>query len=158
MKAFNLTIVTPEKVTFEGKVDYLNLPAQEGSWGVLAGHASSLVLLREGALVFDKDNAQEFLSVSGGFAEIEPNKTVVFAETAEFAQELDLERARLSAERAKEILQSAKKKKGSYEEADIEQAAASLRRALTRLKIFENYQKRRSYSPKLTPNPAGPEV
>src|SRR3989338_7459930 len=104
MKEFELSIVTPERVTFQGKAESLTLPAWEGSMGVLPGHQSALVLLKEGVAVFRSGENQEVLSISGGFAEIHPEKVVLFAETAELARELNEERARLAAQRAKEAI------------------------------------------------------
>ena len=146
MKEFDLTVVTPEKVTFEGKVEYLSLPAEKGSMGVLPGHISSLVLLQEGIVTLRKPDGTDFLAISGGFVEISPRHTVVFAETAELAGEVDLERAKLAAQRAKDALLKSTPKE-TQQEIDIEQARAALRRALVRLKTFEIYTRQRKTGP-----------
>jgi len=146
VKEFNLTIVTPEKVTFEGKVEYLGLPAWEGSLGVLSGHISSLVLLQEGVVVLRKSQGTDFLAVSGGFAEISPQRAIVFAETAELAGELDVERAKLALQRAKDIALKPSTKE-TPEEIDIEVTRAALRRALVRLKTFEMYSRHKKSGP-----------
>lgn len=135
-KTFELTIVTPEKVTHEGTAQGLTLPAWEGSMGILPGHQAALVFLQEGVVKVQDANGEKYLSVSGGFAEIQPKKVTLFAETAEMAQELDEERAKLAAARAKEVLTTVRKTKG-YDSIDVEQAQASLRRALVRIKVSE---------------------
>ncbi|MBI4670008.1 MAG: ATP synthase F1 subunit epsilon [Elusimicrobia bacterium] len=138
MKLFDFSIVTPERLTFEGKAAYLRLPAWEGSMGVLAGHAPALVLLKEGAAtVRQADGQEDILSLSGGFAEIGPKKVVLFAETAELAQEIDGERARLAASRAREMIGQARRGPKDARDIDVEKAQAALRRALMRLKVFE---------------------
>lgn len=136
MKTFDLTVVTPERISFEGQARSLSLPAWEGSMGVLAGHQSALVLLREGIVAIRAYDAEEALtiSISGGFVEILPRKIVLFAETAELAQEVDEERARIALERARAMLKAGQAR---LEDVDIEKAQAALRRALVRLKVRE---------------------
>jgi F-type H+-transporting ATPase subunit epsilon len=134
-KNFDLTIVTPERVTYQGKARSLSLPAWEGSMGILPGHQAALVLLREGVVNLGLESGEDALSVSGGFAEIGPKQVTLFAETAELAQNLDEERAKLAAQRAKDTLVKARQGKPGAQEADVEAAQAALRRALVRLKV-----------------------
>ena len=138
MKKFELTVITPERTTYEGLVGSLLLPAWEGALGVLAGHAPALILLKEGvARTRDAQGREEILSLSGGFAEITPEKVTLFAETAEMGLEIDEERARLAIERAKESILKFRRHEKGAEEIDIEKARASLRRALTRLRVAQ---------------------
>ncbi|MBI4368755.1 MAG: ATP synthase F1 subunit epsilon [Elusimicrobia bacterium] len=146
-KTFGLAVVTPERKTLETQAQSLTLPAWEGSMGVLAGHAPSLALLREGAVRARLEtNEEQVLSISGGFAEITPSQVTLFAETAELAHELDAERANLAVARAKDQIARSRRRDQGYEEVDIEKAQAALRRALVRLKISENLKRHPSRS------------
>lgn len=151
MKEFELVVVTPERTSFQGKAVSLSLPAWEGSLGVLPGHAPALILLQEGlARARTPEGQEEILAVCGGFAEISPTRVTLFAETAELGEEVDAERARLSAERAKADIAKFRRRDKDYQQIDIDKAQASLRRALTRLKVVQTLTRvpRRSATPR----------
>src|SRR5262245_41115189 len=103
-KRIPLSIVTPEKVAWEGEVDSLVVPAYEGQLGILPGHAPLLAQLSPGALQIRSGEELRLLAVSGGFVEVFGGRASVFAETAELAEEIDAERARQAAEKAHEAL------------------------------------------------------
>lgn len=126
-----LRIVTPEKVAWEGNVDSLTVPAWDGGLGILPGHAPLLAQMREGVVRIREKGEERLLAVSGGFVEVLDGRASLFAETAELAEEIDAERARQSAEKAKVSL------KASPAAIMDEQALASLRRALARLRVAE---------------------
>lgn len=128
-----LRIVTPEKVAWEGEVASVTAPAWDGSLGILPGHAPLLAQLREGVVrIRDaQGEAERLLAVSGGFVEVLDGKVSLFAETAELAEEIDAERARQSAEKAREAV------KASAGDVVDEKALAALRRALIRLQVAE---------------------
>lgn len=136
-KTVPIEIITPERPVLKDEADIIVLPAYEGEMGVLAGHTPVLVQLVEGLLKIRKGPDTETLALSGGFAEIHPGGVKVFAETAEMEDEIDVERARLAAERAKKEISSAQTQQ------DIEKSQASLRRALIRLRVSEGISKRR---------------
>ncbi len=126
-----LRIVTPERVSWEGEVESLTVPAWDGSLGVLPGHAPLLAQLSEGIVHIRAAGEERFLAVSGGFVEVMGGKASLFAETAELAEEIDAERARQSAEKARQAL------KAPASEVLDEQVLAALRRALIRLRVAD---------------------
>jgi F-type H+-transporting ATPase subunit epsilon len=126
-----LRIVTPEKVAWEGEVDSLTVPAWDGGLGILPGHAPLLAQLREGAVRIREKGQERLMAVSGGFVEVLEGKASLFAETAELGEEIDAERARQAAEKARQDL------KHSAGEVMDEKALAALRRALARLRVAE---------------------
>lgn len=124
-----LTILTPDRtVLSESPVDYVSMPAFDGELGVLPGHASYAVQLREGVLRYRAGTKMEAFSILGGFAEIHRNRVTILAEAAELAEEVSEERARQAEMRAKEKLI------GREKDMDLEEATAALRRAGARLK------------------------
>lgn len=128
---FHLEIVTPERVAYSGEVVSLVAPGLEGQFGILAHHAPFIAALRPGAIkVRDAENKEMWLATAGGFFEMVHNKAVILADTAEFAAEIDVERARAAIDRAKARLRSELEL-----EADRERAEKALERATARIKV-----------------------
>ena len=124
---FQLRVVTPEKILYSGDVVSLQAPGSEGSFGVLASHAPMVVALQTGSLDFVEDGDRRHLATSGGFVEVSGEGVSILAETAEFSDNIDVDRAEASRERSRQRLFD-----GSYDRA---RAEASLQRAINRLKV-----------------------
>ena len=138
-KRLSLTIVTPEKTVLAGKpVDFVTIPAVGGEMGVLPGHASFVVQLREGAMHYKEGPRREIFAVLNGFAEIHGDKVLILAEAAELSREVNEERARQAYQKARDTLAM------RGEDMDLDSAQASLRRAAVRLKVAET---RRRHKP-----------
>ena len=125
-----LEIVTPERMVFSGVVEEVTIPGTEGEFGVLRGHASLLSSVDIGELGFVRDQKKTRYAVNTGYAEVTASKVTVLVETAERADEIDVERARRARERAE-----GKMAKLSKEDADFEKAKLALLRAVTRLNV-----------------------
>jgi F-type H+-transporting ATPase subunit epsilon len=79
----DLDIVSPEKLLLSRPVEMVVLPAYEGEIGVLPGHAPMIVMLRGGTIaLYENGQVTERLFVSGGFAEIAPERVTVLASEA----------------------------------------------------------------------------
>ncbi len=130
-----LEVVTPEKVVINEDAQIVMAPGALGEFGVLIGHTPFLTALKAGALRYtDTQGGEHVVFVSGGFAEALPNKVTVLAESAERRRDIDLERARAAAERARQRLAEQRSK----DEVDFVRVQAALQRALLRMKIAEN--------------------
>lgn len=122
----NLNIVTPDhSMTYE--VDEVELPGQEGYFGVLPGHTPLFAGLRTGTMWYRQGQEKHFLAVSVGFAEVLPDQVTVLAQVAESAEDLDEARAQAGMARAEEMLQHVPV------EIDFERARLSLLRTLQQL-------------------------
>ncbi len=131
MPTFQLEIVTPEMTVYSGEVEQLRAPGTEGGFGVLAGHHPMLASLRIGEMVFSEpEQGPKSVAISGGFAEVQRDRVTVLAETAEFAQEIDVNRAEAARDRARELL--ARRREQQIDEA---RATLALARAVNRLRI-----------------------
>ena len=129
---FALEIVTPERTVLSESAVSVRLPAITGSLGVLAGHAPLLAELGVGECVVRLNNgAEETLVVSGGFADVSRDMVTVLADTAEFAAEIDADRAEKSLNQAREMLANLDALNPDQRDA----ANAALRRAQARLRI-----------------------
>ena len=79
----SLEIVSPERLLLSRPVDMVVIPASEGEMGVLAGHAPMIVLLRGGTIrLYEGNQVTTRLYVTGGFAEITPERCTVLANEA----------------------------------------------------------------------------
>ncbi len=82
-ESVELEIVSPEKLLLSRAVDMVVIPASEGDIGVLPNHAPMIVLLRGGTIaIHEGGKVTERLYVSGGFAEITPERCTVLADEA----------------------------------------------------------------------------
>jgi F-type H+-transporting ATPase subunit epsilon len=79
----DLEIVSPERLLLSRPVDMVVIPAAEGELGVLERHAPMIVLLRGGTVrLYQGNQVTDRLFVSGGFAEITPERVTVLADEA----------------------------------------------------------------------------
>ena len=125
-----LEVVTPDRKILSTEADVVVLPGVEGQFGVLYGHVPFLSALDIGEMYYRDGGKTEFLSVSGGFAEVTGTKVTIVAEAAELGREIDIERARRALERAEKRLAMAR-----TENIDWARAEAALRRAMMRMKV-----------------------
>ena len=133
MKTIELSIVTPDGPTFKGAVESLVLPAFEGELGVLPGHMPLMCVLKAGELRYHQNGATELLAVSGGFAQVGPDKVTVLAETAELASAIDLARAKAKLAEKEEKLKGA----AHLDEAQMALIQGSLIKELIRIRLAE---------------------
>jgi F-type H+-transporting ATPase subunit epsilon len=132
MKTFQLEIVTPDGPSFQGAVETVVLPAAEGLLGVLHGHEPMVALMKAGPLHYEIGGKTEWLAVSGGFAQIGPDRVVLLAETAEAAAAIDTVRAKASADQKQQALNA-----GRREGVDYALLEAGLLKELVRIKVAE---------------------
>lgn len=128
-KAYQLEIVTPERLVFSGEVVSLSAPGVEGGFGVLANHTPFMSALEAGVIrLEDALGVEARIAISGGFFEVSKNHAIVLAEAAELAAEVDRDRARTALQRARELL--------SHPTAgiDLDRARRAAHRAEARLK------------------------
>ena len=129
-----LEVVTPDRAVVSEEAQIVVAPGEYGEFGVLIGHTSFLTTLKVGMIRYkDKAGSERIVFVSGGFAEVLPDKVTVLAESAERRRDIDLERAKSAVKRAEERLAAASRR----EDFDFTRAQAALQRALARLKAAQ---------------------
>ena len=129
-----LEVVTPEKIVVSEEAQIVAAPGSLGEFGVLIGHTPFLTMLKTGIIRFTNAGGQEqYVFVSGGFAEALPDKVTVLAESAEKKRDIDLERAKAAQERAEKRLAEDR----SRQDIDFARAKAALERALVRIRLVE---------------------
>jgi F-type H+-transporting ATPase subunit epsilon len=123
MATFEFELVTPDKVLYSGQVDQVDVPGVEGDFGVLAGHAPLVALIKPGVLVIHEGGRKHRIVVLGGFAEVNPQGLTILADLATPAEDFG------RAEIASQITEAEQKVK------ELEQGSL-LDRALERLDHF----------------------
>jgi F-type H+-transporting ATPase subunit epsilon len=129
---FQLEIVTPEKMVVKDSAEELQIPGKNGYLGILPGHAPLITELSAGELSYRNGGQTHRFAVAWGFAEVLPDKVTVLAETAERADEIDVNRAQSDKKRAEEHLANGKT------EGDFTKAEGELKRAETRLEVAQH--------------------
>ena len=124
MATFHFELVSPEKISFSGEVDQVDVPGVEGDFGVLAGHAPVVAAVRPGILTITSGGTHQKMIVLGGLAEMSEKGLTVLADVATSIQDLD--RARFAETIA------------AMEEKLAEKEGSELDRAIERLDHFKS--------------------
>lgn len=127
--AFRLEIVTPDRKFYEDEVDMVVVRTTAGDLGILKNHMSLVSPLAVGTIKIKKNGEQLEAACAGGFVQVRQDKTTIITDSAEWPEEIDVERAKKAAERAEDRL------KARASEIDMIRAQAALDRALNRLKV-----------------------
>lgn len=138
-KKIQLKIATPERIIFQEEADQITLPTQEGEITILPNHRALITNLSPGIIELRVDSESLELAVSGGFLEIHDNQLTVLADTAERAEEIDIERAEQAKQRAEERKQQVRR---GYDEEQYASVISRIEKNLVRLKLGKRYQKR----------------
>lgn len=128
-----LTIVTPDRNFYHGEIDMLIVKTTEGDMGILRDHESFVAPLSIGRLKIKSGEKVSFAACSGGFINIDENIITIVTDSAEWAHDIDKNRANLAKERAELRL------KDQGKELDVERAKAALLRSMNRVSISEKH-------------------
>jgi F-type H+-transporting ATPase subunit epsilon len=137
MAELRLEIVTAERVVYSEEIDILVAPGIDGELGILPSHAPLLTVLKPGEIRVTKDGEDIYMVVSGGFLEVLGTKATILADTAEDADDIDIDRAETALQRAQEYVEAAPA------EMDLERALASMRRSQARVTVARRRRRRR---------------
>ena len=91
MATISFDLVSPDNLIFNDEVGMIIVPGKDGDFGVLPGHSKVMSSLRPGrVMVYGEDkNLLKAFFVSGGFAEVNPEKCIVLAESVDEVNALD---------------------------------------------------------------------
>ena len=131
MKEFHLEIVTPDGLAYEGMIESLLVNTSEGTVEFLAGHIDYVTALGIGKIRIKENGKDRFASVSGGFVTVSQSEVKLVAITFEFAENIDIDRAKLAKQRETDVIATSKDSKA------VEIAKIKLQRALSRIKVYE---------------------
>lgn len=130
-EAIELVVVTPEKQLLREKTVDVQMPGENGYLGILPGHAPLMTALGIGELSYKMANGKDtaHVAIIRGFAEVLPDRVTILAETAERAEEIDVQRAKEALARAEKRLAE------NSPTVDWDRATIALQRALIRIQV-----------------------
>lgn len=133
-RTMTLEIVTPDRmVVSDHDAVSVIAPGSLGYLGILANHAPLMTELEVGEITVRRSDGEEIhIASTGGFMEVADNKVTILADSAEKAEEIDINRAKEAVTRAEERLAHSQD-----EHIDAARAEAALKRALNRLRVAE---------------------
>ena len=111
-----LVVVTPERLVLDAEVEEIYAPGVMGQFGVLPEHVNFLTSLVPGEVRYREKGADRYLAIGGGVCEVVDDVVTILADTAETADEIDLERAVSAEQRAVAVLDSVAFGSAEYEE------------------------------------------
>ena len=133
MKEFDLRIVTPDGMHFDGKAVSVTVTTITGEIQILASHADYVSALSSGRAVIKTADSTLLAAASGGVITVSGGAVEIVSITFEFANDIDIKRAENARERARELLLSS----SSMSEAEIAKVKAKLARANTRISVYQ---------------------
>jgi F-type H+-transporting ATPase subunit epsilon len=132
-------IVSQDRTVFQGDVDIVILPGAAGEMGILPHHAPVLAVLKYGVIKIRRLGKEEFFTVAGGVAEVQPDIVTILADAAENIEDIDITRAQAAKKRAEDALANLKPED---HDAYLRMEAA-LRRSNLRLDVVRRYRRTR---------------
>lgn len=129
MREFSLDIITPDGIEFSDKVLSVVARTTSGDVCILAGHADYVGNIDMGTVKIKTEKFEKFASCIGGFISVSNSSAKIVATTFEFAEDIDVERAKNAKEKAENII------KNANNEHQLKIAELKLKRALNRLSV-----------------------
>ncbi len=138
--SLHLKIVTPERIVYEDKVDSVSAMTEMGEVTILPHHIPLVANLRAGEVRLRKNKEEMNLAASTGFLHVLPgNRVIILADTAERAEELELEKIEEAKKRAQKLLTDVRHK----DDIAFADAAVHLERELARYRVAIKRKKSR---------------
>lgn len=99
-RKLHVEIVTPYELFYEGDVEQLVLTAIDGEIGIRPGHMPVIIALNPGEIRMTVDGEVSYVSASDGYAQIEVDNAIVVVGSAEWPEQIDVERAEKALDRS----------------------------------------------------------
>ncbi|MGK2888400.1 MAG: F0F1 ATP synthase subunit epsilon [Candidatus Malihini olakiniferum] len=129
---YHLNVVSAEQEMFSGLVQKIQVTGSEGELGIYPGHAPLLTVIKPGMVRIVKQHGEEeYIYLSGGAIEVQPNSVTVLSDTAIRGQDLDEVRALESKRSAEAHIRN------SHGDLDFAQASAELSKAIAKLRVIK---------------------
>ena len=127
MTAFQLKIVTPDGLEYEGPAEEVVVRTTSGDMGVLAGHINCVAPLGMGRAMFIINGQKKYAACIGGMLSVNGGQVTLVPTTFEWAEEIDVARAERAAQKAQSVIST-----NAASNAELAMAEAKLKRALVR--------------------------
>ena len=140
-KLIKFEIVTPERTVLKEEVLQVTVPTKQGEITVLANHIPLVAGLQPGVIeILKTDNRREVMSLSGGFIEVFKNKVVILADTAERAEEIDIDKS----EEARAQAEKSVKDIRHFDQKRFTNVSAKIAKELARTRAVKRWKKIKS--------------
>ena len=134
-------IVTPERIVLKEEVLQVTVPTKQGEITVLANHIPLVAGLQPGVIeILKSNNSREVMSVSGGFIEVQKDKVVILADTAERAEEIDIDKS----EEARAMAEKSVKDMRHFDQEQFIGISANIAKELARTRAVKRWKKIKS--------------
>lgn len=135
MKKFNLKLIAPSGIAFEGEVDQATIPTPDGQITILSDHMPVMTLLSPGEINIQSSSKTHYLATEGGIAYVSKNFLKILADTAESADSLD--QAKIEEARQKAATQMS----NAADDMEFAHAEAMLEKQLAKLNFIKKRKK-----------------
>ena len=124
-KLFNLKVVTPDRIFYDGMAEMVELKTTEGDIGILKGHIPLTAVVAPGALIIKEADDTKEAALIDGIVRILQDSVTILAQSCEWPDEIDANRAKEAEIRARRRIQD-------EDGIDMDRAELALKRALIR--------------------------
>jgi F-type H+-transporting ATPase subunit epsilon len=131
-KNIKLSILTPEKVFFKGEVSQIITETPEGEMGIMAGHMPSIAVVSDSLLKIEENGVWRNAALGQGVMDVSSSGIEFFTDTAEWDEDIDVQRSKKALQRAEERL------RGSLSHTEYLRTRTAIARATARLKTAQN--------------------
>ncbi len=126
-KTFQVKVVAPERIFYEGEADFIEFNTTEGEVGIYPKHVPTTSIIAPGVLRLHGNDGVKEAALLSGFVEILQDSITILAESVEWPDEIDANRAREAKIRAERRLNK------DDDNIDFDRAELALKRAIVRL-------------------------
>lgn len=139
-KKFNLKVVTPVSVPYEGEAEMVILPGILGEFAILGGHMPLVTALTNGVIKIQNGDEEKVAAIHGGLTEITDSIVTVNAPVFEWPDEIDQNRAREERDKAEREMNEA------IDATEKRRAEVAMRRAVARIEVASYSTTGKGYS------------
>lgn len=125
----NAKIITPDGLYKELETPFLNITSKDGERGILEHHVPVCFMLDIGKIETNENGEDKLYAIGGGMFYFEKGKANILVDTIEAKEDIDIDRANSSKDRALKRIES------KDPNLDLRRAELALKRALNRIKI-----------------------
>lgn len=135
---FDMKILAAGNPFYTGACESLIVPTSQGKYGIMARHSNIIIAMIPGALFYRPPGQKtKIVAVTNGLIKVENNQVLVLADSIEYPEDIDANRAKHAADEAREVIRQGRSTKAYYA------AQARLARAANRLRVKGKHGKRK---------------